>query len=66
MTRILIIKKIGNYYIAAKRDGEIVFGGEYDVGGVDGSDASEVLRVAIKNANVIHVQEFDVVTEAEK
>ena len=46
---------MGKYYTAEKPDGEILFGGITDCGGVDGRRASEVFQAAIDYADILSV-----------
>ena len=55
MCVILNIKQENGYYTAEKTNGEILYGGITDCGGVDGRDACEVFIQACKHASVLHV-----------
>ena len=61
---ILRVRKVGDYYEAVEGDvvynAKVRFGGEFNVGGVDGLDASAVIQAAIKEADVIHAELLDV------
>jgi hypothetical protein len=60
MTVILKIKRERNYYVAMEPNGKTVCGGEFDVGGVDGTDAIAVIQAAIGKADVIDAPLLDV------
>ena len=53
MNKILIIKQKGKFFQAEKPNGEIIFGGEYNFGGVDGTKPIDVLLASINFANIL-------------
>ena len=62
----LLIAKDEGYYCAIDKDGKVVLGGEFNAGGVDGTNIAEVVRVAVKEAEVVYIHEMIVVPENSK
>ena len=51
---------IKGYYIATDPIGKVLFGGEDNFGGVDGTDPVAVVTAAIKNSDVIHARLLEI------
>lgn len=71
--KILRVQKVGDFYVALKPptgrvtelltvvfDWEVLYGGPFNAGGVDGQDASAIMQAAIDYADIVDAPLFDV------